>query len=325
MGARSRIYNLGENGMEKYCFGVDLGGTTVKMGLFDIEGNMLESYEIPTDKSDNGANILSDIANSINSKFEERGISKEEVCGVGIGVPGPVLDDGTVNKCANLGWGVFNVANELSKLVGVKVVAGNDANVAALGEYWKGSASGCESMVMITLGTGVGGGIILNGKPVNGINGAGGEIGHMPVVYDETESCGCGKKGCLEQVASATGIVRTAKKLIDKSDKTSKLCAIENFSAKDVFDMAKDGDALAIEAVDVLAFYLGTALSNIATVVDPQMFVVGGGVSKAGEYLIDKITESYKSKAFHASKGTSVKLASLGNDAGMYGAARLVL
>lgn len=311
--------------MKEYCFGVDLGGTTAKIGLFGTGGNLVESYEIPTRKEENGSRILPDIAASILAKLEELGIDKSEVEGIGIGVPGPVLDNGIVNKCANLGWGMFNVADELRELTGFLVCVGNDANVAALGEYWKGSASGCDSMVMVTLGTGVGGGIILKGKPVNGFNGAGGEIGHMPVVYDEEDVCGCGKKGCLEQVASATGIVRTAKRLLKEMDTPSALRELEIITAKDVFDLAKDGDALAVQSVERLGFYLGTALAHIAAVVDPEVFVIGGGVSKAGNYLIDAIVDNYREKAFHASRNAKIVLASLGNNAGMYGAARLVI
>lgn len=311
--------------MKEYCFGVDLGGTTVKIGLFFTSGSLVESYEIPTRKENNGTFILPDIASSLLAKLDELGIDEDNVQGIGIGVPGPVLDNGIVNKCANLGWGVLNVADELYELTGFPVKVGNDANVAALGEYWKGSAGGCSSMVMVTLGTGVGGGIILNGQPVNGANGAGGEIGHMPVVYDETENCGCGKKGCLEQVASATGIVRTARKLLAADERDSALRSIADFTAKDVFDQAKLGDAVAELAVKKLGFYLGTALADIAAVVDPQVFVIGGGVSKAGTFLLDIISDNYREKAFHASRNAKIVLASLGNDAGMYGAARLVI
>lgn len=311
--------------MKEYCFGVDLGGTTVKIGLFGTSGNLVESYEIPTRREENGSRILPDIAASLMGKLEELGIDKSEVEGIGIGVPGPVLDNGIVNKCANLGWGMFNVADELRELTGFPVFVGNDANVAALGEYWKGSATGCSSMVMVTLGTGVGGGIILKGNPVNGFNGAGGEIGHMPVVYDEEDTCGCGKKGCLEQVASATGIVRTARKLLKETNEPSALRDLENITAKDIFDLAKDGDAVAVLSVERLSFYLGTALAHIAAVVDPEVFVIGGGVSKAGNYLIEAIEHNYREKAFHASRNAKIVLASLGNDAGMYGAARLVI
>lgn len=311
--------------MKEYCFGVDLGGTTVKIGLFKMNGNLVTSFEIPTRKEDCGDYILPDIADALIKCLENNNIDKDLVAGIGIGVPGPVLDDGTVNGCVNLGWGVKNVVFELYKLTGVKVAAGNDATVAALGETWQGGGKGYESLVMFTLGTGVGGGIIINGKPINGSHGAGGEVGHIPVVMDETEMCSCGKRGCLEQVASATGIVKEAKKILKASDKDSALRNIDNFSAKDVFDKAKEGDELAMDAVEILGKYLGIAMAHVAGVVDPQAFVIGGGVSRAGQILIDVVEKNYKQYAFHACRAAEIKLATLGNDAGMYGAARLVI
>lgn len=314
-----------DTGMKDFCFGVDVGGTTVKIGLFRIDGQLVESFEIPTRKEEKGRYVLGDIADALTKKMQEKNISKECVAGVGIGVPGPVLDDGTVNICVNIGWGVINVANELGALTGLPVKVGNDATVAALGEMWQGGGKGHDSMVLFTLGTGVGGGIILNGKPVNGSHGAGGEIGHIPVVMDETETCTCGKKGCLEQVASATGIVKEAKKILAKSGEPSALRTYENLSAKDIFDEAKTGDKLAQEAVEILGKYLGIAMADVAGVVDPEVFVIGGGVSKAGQYLIDAIEKNYRHYVFHASRDAKITLATLGNDAGMYGAAKLVI
>jgi glucokinase len=311
--------------MKEYCFGVDLGGTTVKIGLFKTDGSLVKSFEIPTRKEDCGEKILPDIAAALNNSLTENHIDKAQVSGIGIGVPGPVLDDGTVNGCVNLGWGTKNVVFELYQLTGFKVAAGNDATVAALGEIWQGGGKGCENLVMITLGTGVGGGIIINGRPVNGSHGAGGEIGHIPVVMDETQVCSCGKKGCLEQVASATGIVKEAKKLLAGSDKPSALRNIDNLTAKDIFDEAKKGDEIAITAVELLGKYLGIAMADVAGVVDPQVFVIGGGVSKAGQFLVDAIEKNYKKYAFYACRNADIRLAVLGNDAGMYGAARLVI
>lgn len=314
-----------DTGMKDVCFGVDVGGTTVKIGLFRLDGQLLDSFEIPTRKEEKGRYVLGDIADALAKEMADKNIEKERVAGVGIGVPGPVLDDGTVNICVNIGWGVINVANELGALTGLPVKAGNDATVAALGEMWQGGGKGHENMVLFTLGTGVGGGIIINGKPVNGSHGAGGEIGHIPVVTDETETCSCGKKGCLEQVASATGIVKEARKILAKSDEPSSLRKHENLSAKDIFDEAGKGDKLAQEAVEILGKYLGIAMAHVAGVVDPEVFVVGGGVSKAGQYLIDVIEKNYRHYAFHASRDAKITLAALGNDAGMYGAARLVI
>lgn len=311
--------------MGKLCFGVDLGGTAIKLGLFDSEDGLLESWEIVTRKEEGGSLILDDISAAILKKMEERNISKEEILGVGIGVPGPVTSDGYVNSCVNLGWGRFDVAKELGNKIGMLVKVGNDANVAALGEMWQGGAQGYQHVVMITLGTGVGGGIIINGKIWEGVNGAAGELGHMPVVYDEKETCNCGRKGCLEQVASATGIVKVAKRLLNETDKPSSLRKVQYISAKEVFDAAKNGDELANDVLENMGEYMGIALANVASVVDPEIFVIGGGVSKAGTILIDLIQKYYKTKTLFSTKNTKFALARLGNDAGIYGAAKMVL
>lgn len=311
--------------MKDICFGVDVGGTTVKMGLFNTDGTLLHSFEIVTRKEEAGKYVIGDIAEAIEKTLKDKEISKERVKGIGIGVPGPVLDDGTVNKCVNIGWGVFNIAKELESLIGMPVKAGNDATVAAMGEAWQGGGKGYDSMALFTLGTGVGGGIIINGKPINGSHGAGGEVGHIPVIADEEEMCTCGKKGCLEQAASATGIVRQTKKLLAASDKPSSLRNYEEITAKIVFDEAKANDELAMEAVEILGKYLGIAFAHVAGVVDPEVFVIGGGVSKAGQILVDVIEKHYRENVFHASKDAKIVLATLGNDAGIYGAAGLVI
>ena len=200
--------------MKKYCFGVDVGGTTIKMGLFDTLGTVLDKWEIKTRTENNGENVLPDIAKAVNDKIAEKAIDRAEVAGVGVGVPGPVDGKGIVHRCVNLGWDVFNVNEKLGALLNLPVMAGNDANVAALGEMWKGGGQGYSSIVVVTLGTGVGGGIILDGKMLTGATGAGGEIGHIHVQDDEPDACGCGNHGCLEQYASATGIVRLAKRAL---------------------------------------------------------------------------------------------------------------
>lgn len=313
--------------MSKVCFGIDVGGTTVKIGLFTDEAKLIDSMEIPTRKEDEGSHILSDICEAIEAKLVEKKISRDNLEGVGIGIPGPITKDGTVLNCVNLGWGIFNVEEKLSEMLGgIKVKAGNDANVAALGETWQGGGRGFEDIVLVTLGTGVGGGVIIGGNIITGSNGAAGEIGHIPAVYgDDAETCGCGKKGCLETVGSATGIVREAKKLLAKSEEDSKLRIIEDFTCKDIFDAAKEEDKLALEVVDKLAFYLGNAIAGIAAVTNPQVVVIGGGVSKAGKFLLDKIEENFTANAFHATKNAKFALATLGNDAGMYGAAALII
>lgn len=308
-----------------YCFGVDIGGTTVKLGLFTTEGNLLEKWEIVTNKENHGASILGDIATSIKEKMEEKAIKTEEISGIGIGVPGPVTEDGTVLKCANLGWDVFNVAEEVVSLTGVQnVKVGNDANVAALGEMWKGGGRGFKSLVMVTLGTGVGGGVIINNKMLTGSKGAAGEIGHIMVNYEEPDTCGCGKRGCLEQYASATGIVKEAKRMLARVETPSKLREIENFTAKDIFDLAKEGDEVAKDSVEQLGWYLGLACAQIAQVVDPEAFVIGGGVSRAGEILTEVIKKNYSDKVMFALKERTFTLATLGNDAGIYGSAYMV-
>ena len=311
--------------MANYSFGVDLGGTTVKLGFFDTEGNVLDKWEIKTRTENGGANILPDIAEAIKGKMAEKSVAKEDVVGVGIGVPGPVDSKGIVHKCVNLGWGVFNINEELSKhLDGIAVKGGNDANVAALGEMWKGGGQGFDSIVVVTLGTGVGGGIIVDGQILTGATGAAGEIGHIHVDDAETEVCGCGNTGCLEQYASATGVVRIANRVLANNTKETCLKAGE-VSAKDVWDAVKAGDAVAVQIAEQFGEYLGKGLASVAGVMNPEAFVIGGGVSKAGEVLLDYIRKNYTPVVFHASRNVEFKLATLGNDAGIYGAAKLVL
>lgn len=311
--------------MADYVFGVDIGGTTVKIGLFTVDGNLTEKWEITTRVDEGGKYILNDIAESLENKMKERNISKENVAGIGMGVPGPVKEDGTVLRCANLGWGIFNVSDELGGIIGLPVEVGNDANMAALGEMWQGGGKGYSNIVMVTLGTGVGGGIILNGKMLSGVNGAGGEIGHIQVNDTETEVCGCGRKGCLEQYTSATGIVRMANIALNNTDRPSSLRTVQYVSAKEVFDAAKNGDDLAIELVENHGKCLGKALAMIACVVDPEVFVIGGGVSRAGNIITDTTAKYFQEYCFHACKKTQFTLATLGNDAGIYGGACSVL
>lgn len=311
--------------MANYVFGVDIGGTTVKLGLFDIGGNVLDKWEIPTRTENGGANILPDIAASVRAKMSERSIDKEDVAGVGVGAPGPVDGEGIIHKAVNLGWGEMNLKKELTTLLdGMRVEGGNDANVAALGEMWKGGGQGYKNLVAVTLGTGVGGGIIINGKIMTGATGSGGEIGHIHVEDQETEVCGCGNYGCLEEYASATGITRLANRQLQASDKPSALRQGE-VSAKAVFDAVKAGDELAIEVAKQFGDYLGKGLAVIACVVNPEIFVIGGGVSKAGEVLFKYIRPAFDKTVFHGSRNTQFALATLGNDAGIYGAAKMVL
>ena len=306
--------------MKKYCFGADIGGTTVKLGLFDTEGNILDKWEIKTHTENEGSAILPDTAAAILAKMEERKLNPEEVAGIGVGVPGPVSIDGIVPHTANLGWGY----KELSERTGLPCKAGNDANVAALGEMWMGGAKGHKDVLLLTLGTGVGGGIIVDGKILTGAHGAGGEIGHIHVEDQIEEHCGCGNQGCLEQFASATGIARLARAALAESEEPSILREGE-VTAKAVFDALKEGDELAKRVVERFGRYLGTAISVMAGILDPEVIVIGGGVSKAGWILLDYIRRYYKPYAYKSSKETEFALAQLGNDAGIYGCAKLIL
>lgn len=310
--------------MKKYCFGVDVGGTTIKMGLFNSDGDVLDKWEIETHTENGGERIIPDIANAVNEKLAECGISKDEVAGVGCGIPGPIDENGVVPHTANLGWGYKEVSKELSELTGLTCKGGNDANVAALGEVWKGGAAGYKNVIMVTLGTGVGGGIIIGGKILTGSNGAAGEIGHFHVDDEIPGHCGCGNQGCLEQVASATGIVNLAYQALTASEKPSVL-RWEEITAKTVFDAVKAGDELAMEVAERFGKYLGTALANIAAVTDPEAIVIGGGVSKAGPVLLDYVEKYYQKYCFKSCRSVQFALATLGNDAGIYGSAKLVL
>ena len=309
----------------KYGFGIDLGGTTVKIAYFDETGTMLEKWEIPTVTADGGAQILPDIAASIRAFIEAHQINETSILGLGIGVPGPVNAKGIVNKCINLGWGVFNIAEELTKLTGFPVKAGNDANVAALGEFWKGGGQGCDNMVFVTLGTGVGGGIVVEGNLLHGAHGSGAEIGHLCVNPEETVRCNCGNYGCVEQYCSATGIVRLAKLYLAANDTATSLREVENLTCKDIFDAAKAGDEAALAVLDQVYNYMGLFLANVCSTVNPEVVVIGGGVSKAGDMLVKGVEPYFHKHVFHAAGGAKFTMASLGNDAGAYGAFKLAL
>lgn len=310
--------------MKQYIFGIDLGGTTVKLGLFDEEGTLLDKWEIVTRSENGGEHILPDIVDALKTKMVEKSIAVEEVKGAGLGVPGAVLEDRYVKPCVNLnGWG-GDVAGQLSEACGFPVKAVNDANAAALGEMWKGGGKGYKNVVFVTLGTGVGGGIVLDGKLLSGVHGAAGEIGHLKVRAYENEACGCGKYGCLEQYASATGIVREANRRLTGLNTPSALRDLEKVTAKDVFDCAKAGDAVALDVVKLFGNTLGRAMANVSCVCDPDVFVIGGGVSAAGQIILDVVQESFRAHAFPAAEETRFKLAELGNDAGVYGCAQLM-
>lgn len=313
--------------MEKKYVGVDVGGTSVKLGVFSQDGKLLDKWEVKTRKEEGGRYILPDVAASIRERIKGLGFGLEQVGGVGLGVPGPVLPDGSVELCVNLGWRNVNPQKELGALLdGIAVKSGNDANVAALGEMWQGGGKGYDDLIMITLGTGVGGGVIMGQKIINGKHGLSGEIGHIHVREDEHEHCNCGGVGCLEQVASATGIAREARRKMAADGRPSALRKFgDQVTAKDVLDAAKEKDELAVEVVEVVCRYLGLALAQAALIVDPEIFVIGGGVSKAGAYLTDCIYKYYDHFTPISKNKAKIGLATLGNDAGIYGAARLVV
>ena len=310
--------------MGRYAFGVDVGGTTIKIGLFTVEGEIVEKWEIITRIQNKGENILPDIAKAVEDKCLEKNIDKEDIIGLGIGVPGPVDVDGIVYGAVNLAWGTLDIPGIMYERTGIRTMAGNDANVAALGEMWKGGGVGHKNLVAVTLGTGVGGGIIVNGEILSGAKGACGEIGHIHVQDGEEDLCGCGKTGCLEQYASATGVVRLANRKLAKTNAPSSLREQE-ITSKIVFDAVKEGDVLAIEVAEEFGRYLGKALATVATIINPEIFVIGGGVSKAGKILLPFIIKNFTPYVFKGSKDVEFALATLGNDAGIFGAVRMVM
>ena len=308
-----------------YGFGVDLGGTTVKLAYFNAAGTMLDKWEIPTNTDSEGSQILPDIAASIRGYLEQHRIADREILGIGIGVPGPVNGQGVVDCCVNLGWGRFNVEQALSNLTGFPVRAGNDANLAALGECWKGSGQGCSNMIMVTLGTGVGGGIILDGHVLFGTRGAAGEIGHMIINRDEPEPHTSGSRGCAEQYCSATGIVRLAARHLNSTTSPSVLRQCAPLTCKAIFDAGHEGDPAALAILEQFYSLLGEFLANLCDVLDPDAVILGGGVSKAGQVLLDGIRPHFLKHVFHPIRDVRFDIASLGNDAGAYGAFKLAL
>lgn len=306
-------------------FGVDLGGTSIKFGMFSSNGDLLEKWEIPTRL---GELVFEDMAQEIRKKTEEHNLQLSDLIGVGIGVPGPVKENGYVEVCVNLDLRHINFSRRLSELLdGIKVVATNDANAAALGENWHGGGQNYQSLMLVTLGTGVGAGIAMNGSIVNGARGVAGEIGHIVVDREEKEYCNCGGQGCLEQVASATGVVRHAKRFLQKDQNAnkSKLNDISDLTARDVIDAAKTGDELALRILNHCMEFLGKALADLGQVIDPEVFVIGGGLSNAGQFLLDIIMKHYRAYSVFSKERADIVLAQLGNDAGIQGAAKLIL
>lgn len=313
--------------MKKYVIGVDIGGRSMKFGLFTTEGELLEKSNVPTHVENNGEAILPDLVDHLKKMIEKDNLTKENLVGIGIGVPGPILNKSIVKTAVNLGWGDrVNLAGYVEEKLGYKVLVENDANVAALGEVWKGAGKDYDNIVMVTLGTGVGGGIIVDGKILSGTTGSAGEIGHMPFLQEPLQrKCGCGANRCLEQVASATGLEHVANDYLFNHDDASSLRGEDNLGSKAIFDAAIDGDQVANKIVDAYCDNLGRGLAIISAVVDPSMFVIGGGVSNAGEFLIKRLQHSYQKFAFSVTRDCLFSIAELGNDAGIYGAAELIL
>ena len=309
----------------KYAIGADIGGTSVKLGIFSETGNLLDKWEIRTNTHNHGENILPDIQKSIENYLHRKQIARTDILGVGFGIPGSVLPDGMVEGCVNLGWGAYNVVETFQNMSGFPTFAVNDANAAALGEAWRGSGKGYENVVMITLGTGIGGGVVVDGKIHAGAFGAGGEIGHMSMIENEKEHCNCGKTGCLEQYASAKGLARVAARLLQAGPTKSSLRSCESITARVVCEHAREGDEMAKEAIGYSMGLLGKAMALIAAVIDPQVFIIGGGLAKSGDLLLSPIQEAYRKHVFYVSRNTEIRLAALGNDAGIFGGARLVL
>lgn len=316
---------------EKWLVGVDLGGTTTKLAFISVYGEVLHKWEIPTDVSNEGKNITLNIAKSIDQKLEEQGHSKSEVIGIGMGAPGPVdLSSGIIFEAVNLGWREpYPLKDLLEVETSLPAVIDNDANCAALGEMWKGAGNGAKDLVCVTLGTGVGGGVIANGDIVHGVSGAAGEIGHITSMAEGGAPCNCGKTGCLETIASATGIVRLAQEILNKGAAQGELAAIYKetgiVTAKDVFDAASRGDKAALLVINTVALHLGIALANIANTLNPEKIVLGGGVSKAGDVLLNPVKEQFLRNSFpRVAQSTEISIATLGNDAGVIGAAWLV-
>lgn len=318
---------------EKWVVGVDLGGTTTKLAFINTMGEFICKWEIPTDNSEEGRYITINIAKAIEQKLNELGQKKDKLLGIGMGAPGPIdYEEGIIYNTVNLALhDNYPLKEILEKETSLSVFIDNDANCAALGEMWKGAGDGAKDLVLVTLGTGVGGGVIANGKIVQGVSGAAGEIGHITAIPEGGASCNCGKTGCLETVASATGIVRLAtQRLKEQESKSGALMKIflENgkVAAKDIFDCAREGDVLSLEVIENVAFHLGLTLANLGNTLNPEKIVLGGGVSKAGAILLDKVQQYFDKYAFSRVKqSTKISIAMLENDAGVIGAGWLVI
>lgn len=319
----------GEDFMAKMIVGVDLGGTSIKLALLTNNGEFIDKWEVPTDKSDSGKHIPKTITIAIEEKLKQMDKTKEDIAGIGIGAPGSVrLEDGLIFAAVNLGWVNFPLKEILEKESGIPVIVDNDANIAAVGEMWKGAGNGAKDVVMVTLGTGVGGGVIVNGDVAHGISGSAGEIGHITVQLENGVLCNCGKRGCLETISSATGIARIANEKLQNTTKETVLKEVSNDSpitAKDVFEAYATGDEVAEEIVNHVMRYLALVLAGVGNTLNPENIIIGGGVSNAGELLLKPLKKYFDEFAFTTVRdSTKLSIAKLGNDAGAIGAAYLV-
>ena len=319
--------------MEKKIIGIDLGGTSIKFAIISLEGEIQQKWSIPTNILDEGSHIVDDIIDTIRHRLELLGLTNENFAGIGMGSPGVVdRENGTVIGAYNLNWKTLQPLKEkIEGALSLPFFIDNDANVAAFGEKWMGAGGDQPDVTFFTLGTGVGGGIIAENRLIHGVAGAGGELGHITVDFSNRPfACTCGKKGCLETVASATGIVNLARRYSDEYAGDSELKARiddgQDVSAKDVFDLAKQNDPLALIVIRHFSKYLGIACSHVANMLNPSFIVIGGGVSAAGEFLLEGVHKEYEQLVFpQVRETTHLRLAELGNDAGVIGAASLVL
>ncbi|XRG81134.1 ROK family glucokinase [Rossellomorea sp. GAMAL-10_SWC] len=315
--------------MAKMIVGVDLGGTSIKLALLTNNGEFIDKWEVPTDKSDSGKHIPKTITIAIEEKLKQMDKTKEDIAGIGIGAPGSVrLEDGLIFAAVNLGWVNFPLKEILENESGIPVIVDNDANIAAVGEMWKGAGNGAKDVVMVTLGTGVGGGVIVNGDVAHGISGSAGEIGHITVQLENGVLCNCGKRGCLETISSATGIARIANEKLQNTTKETVLKEMSNGSpvtTKDVFEAYSNGDEVAEEIVNHVMRYLALVLAGVGNTLNPENIIIGGGVSNAGELLLKPLKKYFDEFAFTTVRdSTKLSIAKLGNDAGAIGAAYLV-
>ena len=312
----------------KHYLGIDIGGTAVKLGIVNEAGAVLAKAEESVSFDGYRTPILTTVLKAAQAFLAAQSVPAESLAGIGVSATGQIDSrKGIVaGTCGNFPNYINSpIQAELERLFGLPVTVANDANCMTLGEVWVGGAKGYTDVIGVTLGTGVGGGVIVNGKVIDGAHGAGGEIGHITVNPHETAVCGCGKHGCLEQYSSATGVVRCMKKLLDENPDTPCTLRGTDFAAKDVFDAARAGDALAAREVDEMTDILGMALASIASTTDPEMFMVGGGVARAGDVLFNPLREHFKTYAFSSCRETPIVAATLGNDAGIYGAVRLIV